>query len=253
MGWFWATNNPTNHDLETSASSACPVDHSKYATSKCPVLTDSSDINPLNNMPHSLSSQKAPGQTINLSTQRTTSTIPSADNSLWEYPSPQQMLNAMLRKGKLNADVPEDAVESMVEVHNFLNEGAWQQILEWEAPYTQDTKIEPRLKNFTGKPFDMSPKARFYLLLGEFFPESFNTVPPFDRHDWFVLRSLGRDKGWKEVRYVIDYYGGPDDIETGMPTFILDTRPALDDFGTMKDRLIKWAKPTWEKAMGERI
>ena len=42
--------------------------------------------------------------------------------------------------------VPEDAVESMVEVHNFLNEGAWQQILTWEDQYTQQTKVEPRLK-----------------------------------------------------------------------------------------------------------
>ena len=71
----------------------------------------------------------------------------------------------------------------MVEVHNFLNEGAWQQILTWEDQYTQQTKVEPRLKKFTGRPHDLSPKARMYLWLGQLFPETFNTIPPFDRHD----------------------------------------------------------------------
>ena len=36
----------------------------------------------------------------------------------------------MLRKGY--TDTPADAVESMVEVHNFLNEGAWDEIVLWE-------------------------------------------------------------------------------------------------------------------------
>lgn len=40
------------------------------------------------------------------------------------------MYNAMLRKGY--TDTPTDAVESMVAVHNFLNEGAWEEIVTWE-------------------------------------------------------------------------------------------------------------------------
>lgn len=40
------------------------------------------------------------------------------------------MYNAMLRKGY--TDTPADAVESMVAVHNFLNEGAWEEIVTWE-------------------------------------------------------------------------------------------------------------------------
>ena len=63
-------------------------------------------------MPMAISSERAPGQRIKLSTERTISTIPrgeSEDQGLWEYPSPQQMLNAMLLKGKGDG-VPEDAV-----------------------------------------------------------------------------------------------------------------------------------------------
>lgn len=72
-------------------------------------------------------------QTISLPLSRDTSSIPRGDgtNTKWEYPSPQQMYNAMLRKGY--TDTPADAVESMVAVHNFLNEGAWEEIVEWEA------------------------------------------------------------------------------------------------------------------------
>jgi len=44
------------------------------------------------------------------------------------------MYNAMLRKGY--ADTPADAVESMVAVHNFLNEGAWAEIEEWERMFS---------------------------------------------------------------------------------------------------------------------
>lgn len=269
MGWFWADKvelalgSQTNSGKPASSSLlACPIDHSSFTTNTkstsaptCPVLSKDSEevLNPMNNMPMAISSELAPGQKIKLSTERTISTIPrgeTPDQGLWEYPSPQQMLNAMLAKGKGDG-IPEDAVESMVEVHNFLNEGAWQQILEWEDKYTKETKIEPRLKKFTGKPHDLSPKARMYLWLGQLFPETFNTVPPFDRHDWTVLRSQGRNQGWKEVRYVIDYYSAPDDEETGMPAFMLDTRPALDDFGSIRDRIVTFAGPVWKKAMGE--
>lgn len=282
MGWFWAdkksnyantqgltstSRSSSPSSSSSSSSSGCPIDYSSFNKSSsssspavCPVVNTSKSnkddeevLNPLNNMPMAISSELAPGQKIKLSTERTISTIPrgeSDDQGLWEYPSPQQMLNAMLAKGKGDG-IPEDAVESMVEVHNFLNEGAWQQILEWEDKYTQETKVEPRLKKFTGKPHDLSPKAKMYLWLGSLFPDTFNTVPPFDRHDWTVLRSMGRNEGWKEVRYVIDYYSAPDDEETGMPAFMLDTRPALDSVESIRDRIVTFAGPVWRKAMGE--
>lgn len=209
-------------------------------------------LNPLNNMPVDISTDMAPGQKIKLPTAKTVSSIPKGENlddGLWEYPSPQQMLNAMMRKGKGNG-IPEEAVESMVDIHNFLNEGAWQEILDWEKNYTIQTKIEPRLLQFTGRPNDLSPRAAMFLWLSKVFPQTFNSQPPFDRHDWTVLRSKGANNGWSKIRYVIDYYSGPDD-EDGMPTFILDTRPALDSPTNAVDRFVRWSGPLYKRAMGD--
>ena len=52
---------------------------------------------------------------------------------------------------------------------------------------------------------------------------------PFDRHDWYV------DRCGKQVRYVIDFYF--DERRAGSPdAFVVDARPALDDFGSLRDR-----------------
>ncbi|ODV63144.1 holocytochrome c synthase CYC3 [Ascoidea rubescens DSM 1968] len=266
-------------EIKSEPAPTCPVgfgkNNSPNATKNnndlmipavCPVKGEKNTLNPLNNMPHFIDTKKLPGQQLDLPIERIISSIPrgtSENEGNWEYPSPQQMFNAMIRKGK--GEVPEDAVESMVDVHNFLNEGAWQQILEWEQPYIERTNTSPRLLKFTGRPSDLSPKARMYLLLGKIFPETYNTEPPFDRHDWTVLRkkssffgdSTSLENGneadkndWQKVRYVIDYYGGPDDAH-GMPTFFLDVRPALDNFTNAKDRFQHWAGPLWRKAMGD--
>jgi cytochrome c heme-lyase len=95
-------------------------------------------LNPLNRMPYELSQARAEHQAAALPTERSVSTIPrgAADdegNEHWVYPSPQQMYNALLRKGF--ADTPLDAMEEMVAVHNFLNEGAWAEIVEWERRF----------------------------------------------------------------------------------------------------------------------
>lgn len=221
--------------------------------SACPVVNSKDELDPLTNMPSNLSAvEKQPGQTIELPTERTMSTIPrgtTTNEGVWEYPSPQQMFNAMIRKGK--GDIPEDAVESMVNIHNFLNEGAWDEIVEWEKPYTNETHMQPRLLKFTGRPDALSPRARYYNLMSKFFPDKYNSELPFDRHDWTVLRNDGNGN-WKEVRYVIDYYSGGDD-PFGLPSFYLDVRPGLDNLDNAKQRFDHWKtemKPTWDKAMG---
>ncbi|AOW02779.1 YALI0C12918p [Yarrowia lipolytica CLIB122] len=292
MGWFWSE---TPKDLEKPMGhpkgdiSQCPIDHSKFskqfekkkveaetssAPTKCPVDhsqrsswfswakpsgpdANNNKLNPLNMMPD-LSSQRAPGQSVDLPLERTMSTIPKGKESsagVWEYPSPQQMYNAMLRKG--GGEIPEDAVESMVDVHNFLNEGAWVEICDWEKKYTERTDVEPRLMKFQGRPNDMSPRAQMIQALGKVFPATFGSAAPFDRHDWTVLRAVvpaatEKDTVWQEVRYVIDYYSGDDEGESGdTPTFVLDVRPALDSPGAVIDRVGKWSSETWRKAMGE--
>ncbi|KAA8576743.1 hypothetical protein EYC84_006808 [Monilinia fructicola] len=157
-----------------------------------------------------LSQERAKDQTIALPTEREPSTIP---------------------KG---SDTDATAVESMVSVHNFLNEGAWAEIVEWERRFgkglakgwencrrgeqgskagadigaNEDEVPQPKLVRFMGRPKEMTPKAALI-----------HTEPPFDRHDWFVQREYKGQK--KEVRYVIDYYSGGEE-PTGEPIFYLD-------------------------------
>lgn len=228
-------------------------------------------------MPANLSNKREATQNIKLPLERETSSIPKGDGAgNWEYPSPQQMYNAMLRKGY--TDTPEDAVESMVSVHNFLNEGAWAEILEWERRFgrglgdgwqkckqgeegsefsaTIDSVWDdrkqpaPQLVRFMGRPDEMTPKARFMQTLGWAWPARFGGEAPFDRHDWFVRRS-GPD-GETEVRYVIDYYSGAAD-ETGQPVFFLDVRPAVDTPSAAIARMMRWSGDVWYRGTGGSV
>jgi cytochrome c heme-lyase len=78
---------------------------------------------------------------------------------------------------------------------------------------------------------------------------TFSAEPPFDRHDWIVTRPSpdapatpqGAAPSTTTTRYVIDYYSGPED-EDGNPVFVLDVRPALDDFASLAQRV----KMGWE-------
>ena len=67
-----------------------------------------------------------------------------------------------------------------------------------------------------------------------------STEPPFDRHDWVVRRP----KTGEEVRYVIDYYSAPP-LEDGSPVFSLDVRPAVDSFGSIKQRITVATEEAW--------
>lgn len=256
------------------ADSACP-----YVPPESSEPTDSG-LNPLNFMFANLPQTRAPGQKIALPTEREVSSIPRGTDTgegNWEYPSPQQMYNAMKRKG--HEDTPEDAVESMVAVHNFLNEGAWSEIVQWENEFgggvinaLKDKDEEelgevhqapwPRLLRFQGRSKELTPKARILQMLGRVYPEKYGYVvpsfwdtatdgdgrpPPFDRHDWFILRA-----GGEEIRYVIDYYSAPPE-PTGEPVFYLDVRPAIDRPSAILERAIRWGKPVWEKASGTDV
>lgn len=86
-----------------------------------------------------LSQAPAPNQAATLPTSRTESSIPRDQSSKWEYPSPQQFYNALVRKGW---ETPEEHVETMVHIHNFLNEEAWEEVVKWEKkanPYVRTT------------------------------------------------------------------------------------------------------------------
>ncbi|KAI2472853.1 cytochrome c/c1 heme-lyase [Annulohypoxylon bovei var. microspora] len=230
-------------------------------------------LNPLNYMFRDLSQARAPDQTHALPTSREPSTIPRGNgDGNWEYPSPQQMYNALLRKGYTDTDVT--AVESMVSVHNFLNEGAWAEIMDWEKRFSGglykgwrmcsrgeqnfDTMVKkygyekevedlsPSLVRFQGRPQDMTPKAAMFQVIGWLYPAAFATEPPFDRHDWYVSREINGQR--KETRYIIDYYSGPPE-PTGEPVFFLDVRPAITLTGAA-ERAVRWGCDVWWRAIG---
>lgn len=197
----------------------------------------------------------------------------------------------MLRKG--HTDTPAEDVEAMVAVHNFLNEGAWNEIVEWENIFGQGLTAgmqkckhgekglalerakrdylaelqaerrrtagmtdsvqneQPKLLRFQGRPNEPTPKARILQQLAKAFPNQFGSDPPFDRHDWYVARKQA-DGSVKEVRYVIDYYGGGLQA-TGEPVFYLDIRPALDTPTAAAERFIRWGSDVWFTATGSGI
>jgi cytochrome c heme-lyase len=104
---------------------------------KCPVPHDGpNDLNPLNIIPKNLSTVKQPGQSMDLPTERTPSSIPRPrdaegddEGDVWNYPSPQQLYNAFARKGY---ETPEESMEVVTSIHNFLNEAAWEEVMRWE-------------------------------------------------------------------------------------------------------------------------
>ncbi|RXK38484.1 cytochrome c heme-lyase [Tremella mesenterica] len=240
---------PVHPSGSSSTSPArCPVQHNLVPPARCPVQHDKSTLNPLNNMPLDLSHQPQPGQEVHLPTDRTASTIPRppdarveghGEGPVWDYPSPQQFYNALVRKGWAT---PEDSVEVMVEIHNWLNEKAWEEVMRWERRLPGGGNAQ--LARFEGRPGDLSPKARMHLWLSQIFPSRFSSTPPFDRHDWIVTRSpptttIDKDPTTETqitTRYVIDYYSAPPDPD-GNPVFSLDVRPALDNWESISQRI----------------
>ncbi|TPX57468.1 holocytochrome-c synthase [Powellomyces hirtus] len=214
-------SQPSASTTTSSSSSGCPVDHTGSST----------PLNPLNMMPN-LSQTPAAEQEAALPTARTQSSIPRSDaKSTWEYPSPQQFYNALVRKGY---ETPVHEVSGMVDIHNFLNEACWDEIRKWEKRFHCDCK-DLKLKKFQGRPKDLTPKARVYSWFG--------VDKPFDRHDWTV------DRCGEDVRYVLDYYSSPDEMP-GMPVFNVDVRPALDSPSAIFDRARMGAQRIWEKVFG---
>lgn len=216
----------------SSTGGGCPVKHPEYNVYSQP-------IDKTNQMPKGVKTQlPVATQRSELSTNRVSSTIPKgggggsdgtgSSTNTWTYPSPQQFYNALARKGKLDDDAAEEDMETVVALHNNMNEKTWAQVTEWEKQTYKETST-PKLLKFQGRPHDLSPKARLkHYLLGH--------PLPYDRHDWTVLRDDGTT-----VRYVIDYYydesRARETAESAKPklhdrdatpSLLIDVRPALD-------------------------
>ncbi|EFX06626.1 cytochrome c1 heme lyase [Grosmannia clavigera kw1407] len=156
----------------------------------------------------------------------------------WVYPSEKMFFDAMRRKGNDNARAADMRV--VVPIHNAVNERAWKEILEWEAPYAGTGRAcgGPRLHSFAGLSTHMTPRARLYTLLGY--------SAPFDRHDWVV------DRCGTRVDYVIDFYAGrptaagtssklSPSVPAGKPqiSFYLDVRPKLNTWEGVRMRALR--------------
>jgi cytochrome c heme-lyase len=152
-------NHPAIHSTSRDAAglstppAGCPMHESppviapiipRAKAAECPIPHDQRALHPLNRIPLGLSStEKAPGQVLDLPTEREVSSIPRPQqaedgeailpedrhNGKWEYPSPQQFYNALVRKGW---ETPEESIEMVVAIHNFLNERAWEEVMAWE-------------------------------------------------------------------------------------------------------------------------
>lgn len=274
---------PAEVTKPSSRTGTCPVNHGQASAPPASSPSYVSKLNPLNYMPSFISNTREfdEHQAVSLPLEREPSTIPRGDGAgNWEYPSPQQMYNAMLRKGY--TDTPAEHVEAMVSVHNFLNEGAWEEIREWERRFGSglmkgweesrrgeegaalnamlqsirddgktDMSLEPRLTRFMGRPNERTPKARMLAFMAKIYPSEFPDNPPFDRHDWFVERRQP-DGSSKEIRYVIDYYSGPPE-PNGEPVFYLDVRPAVDGPVSACERMMRWGGDVWWRASGGSV
>jgi len=195
----------------------------------------SQEISSVNNMPSQPNQLPAPTQEEELMTERIPSTIPKADGNKWVYPSPQMFYNALVRKNKLDDETTEDDMDSVVALHNNMNERTWKQVLEWEK--LSGYGINCRLLKFMGRPSELTPKARLkHYFLGH--------PLPFDRHDWTIVRDDG-----SKVRYVIDYYHddtkSSEEEGSGMPSFtdkveslLVDVRPAIDSPSELMQRVV---------------
>lgn len=212
----------------SSSASECPYNQSTTENfiKSCP---NSSNLDPSTNLPseNELQSPTAHSPEL-LPSTRTSSSIPRpATTETWSYPSPRMFYNALLRKGY---DTRPEDIQVMVQVHNFLNEQVWAEVLKWETKH-RNICGEPKLKRFMGRPHELSPRARFFSLF-------FGTPRPFDRHDWTI------DRCGSDVRYVIDYYSGPQNEEG---VFYCDVRPALDSFQAVVDRTEAFGENVFRK------
>lgn len=223
-------------------TAAAPPNPHGTPTSPTPPLPTSCDSSTLDQTPSSTA--PTTHSTLRLATHREISSIPRATPSSptarpannerdtgadqktgnWIYPSERMFFEAMSRKqfSPSAADM-----QTIVPIHNAVNERAWQEIKAWEANRGAEACGGPRLESFSGLSTSLTPRARWNTLLGY--------QPPFDRHDWVV------DRCGTKIEYVIDFYAGRDEKVKGKElNFYLDVRPKLNSFEGVKMRVARW-------------
>ena len=142
----------------SSSQTSCPVDHANVSPSSPRSWTDTIR----SYLPGASSSPSKPFQIHveppsrpSLRTEREISTIPRSSSlsscpvphgasanaetaaehdssGNWVYPSEKMFFDAMRRKGH---DARETDMKTVVPIHNAVNERAWKEVRQWEAPY----------------------------------------------------------------------------------------------------------------------
>jgi cytochrome c heme-lyase len=156
-----------------------------------------------------------------MSTKREMSTIPNREGH-WEYPSPVQFYRNAVAKGH---QVDPHDMNTVVSIHNAVNEETWRRIVEIENRYhIKECPQGPTLVRFFGKPTEPSVKAQVLHWVGGY-------VMPFDRHEWTVDRC-----GKGTVLYHVDFYDGAHE-QQGKVNIYLDVRPSIQGFSGLYDRV----------------
>lgn len=209
----------------TAEQPKCPVDHNARTN-----WIESISVSPQNPSEavevesgctsEALKSDPKYTSTANLPTEREISSIPRTDNRAnWIYPSQKQFYEAMMRK---NWSPQAEDMNTVVPIHNQVNELAWRHIQNWERAYLQDAEQKCggiSLTSFKGDLKKLTPRAWFKMaVLGQ--------EKPFDRHDWLV------DRCGVNVPYVIDFYSGG---ENG--GVFVDARPKVNSWEGLKLRV----------------
>ncbi|GMF03638.1 unnamed protein product [Ambrosiozyma monospora] len=125
-------------------------------------------------------------------------------------------------------------MQTIVPIHNMVNEQAWRYILMWERGQGGEKCGGVQLTSFKGDSKKITPRAWYRNKL-------FGHDLPFDRHDWVV------DRCGTRIDYVIDFYSIiPTEEEAqklqngdGGARFFLDVRPKLNTWEGFKLRVVR--------------
>ena len=140
---------------DKTQTAECPVDHGKASKSWSQTISSylwSSDPKPsgdknqaletnrvVSTIPRSASDDACPVEHGASANAEIESGRDSSGN--WVYPSEKMFFDAMKRKG-YDARVAD--MKTVVPIHNAVNERAWAQIKDWEAPYLQKSQYVTR-------------------------------------------------------------------------------------------------------------
>ncbi|KAH9946238.1 cytochrome C1 heme lyase [Epithele typhae] len=226
----FTTSSPSSSSSSAASAEKCPVDHTQRSSWSSILGRQRSGDGDAAELPDT---PAAPAG-LKLPQDRETSSIPRADGGNWVYPSQAQFFAAMARK---NHDPRAADMQVVVPIHNAVNERAWGEIMSWEARRGGEQCGGVKLISFKGRPGDLSPRARWYSILG--------FSPPFDRHDWVV------DRCGTRMRYVIDFYSGHTKEPSQNVSFFLDVRPALDSWEGVRMRTERFWSQAFRRFGGD--